>query len=191
MQQLSDNIDEFNAAMQAKYGRYYLLAALTPDERKHALHLADCARAGTKTAAQDRWQAGKQVNALNGWIKIDAMQDDTYMLQSQTMSPDSDMELTEQEIELRYDDMRALRDLIWDAIRKQGRGFEISIDDVLKIEEVQHKGRYSVTGYKEEIEWTIDLLKRHLTRIEGWKEAPAKHRDAYGKLDEFLSQLEE
>ena len=140
----------------------------------------------------DRWRtaAKKQVNALNGWIKIDTTQDDTYTLQSQTMTPDNDMELTEQEIELRYEDMQALRDLIWDAMRRQGRGFEISIDDVLKIEEVRHKGRYSVDGYMEEIEWTIDLLKKHLIRIEGWKDTPAEHRDAYGKLDEFLSQLE-
>ena len=117
----------------------------------------------------DRWRtaAKKQVNALNGWIKINKA-DDTYILQSQTMAPDHDMELTEQEIELRYEDMQALRDLIWTTIRQTGRGYEISIDDVLKIEEVQHKGRYSVAGYEEEIKWTIALLKRHLNRIDCW-----------------------
>ena len=139
-----------------------------------------------------RWKAKakKQINALNGWIKIEKQQGDTYLIQSQTMIPNADMELIEQEMELSYTNMEELRAMLWDSMRKVGRGFEISIDDVLKIEEVQHKGRYSVEGYKEEINWTIDLLKRHLKRIEGWKEAPAEHRDAYGKLDEFLSQLE-
>lgn len=132
-----------------------------------------------------------QINALNGWIKIEATNSDTYMLQSQIMAPLDDMGMTEQEIEMRYDDAIKLRAMIWDAIRKQGRAFEFSVDDVLKIEEVRHKGRYSVEGYKAEIEWTIDLLKTHLERIEGWKDTPAEHRDAYGKLDEFLSQLEE
>jgi hypothetical protein len=197
---LSDDIDEFNAAMQAKYGRYYILATLTPGERKHALQLAEQVRGGkshipdgSDETAIDRWRAVKQVNALNGWIKIDAAEGDTYIMRSQTMAPDRDMELTEQEIEMRYEDMQALRDIIWDAIRKKGRGFAFSVDDIMKIEEVRHKGRYSVEGYKEEINWTIDLLQRHLTRIEHWQDDRncGEAGDAYGKLDEFLSELEE
>lgn len=49
---LSDDIDEFNAAMQKKYGRYYILAALTPDERNHALQLAERVR-GEKSHISD------------------------------------------------------------------------------------------------------------------------------------------
>ena len=139
----------------------------------------------------NRWMEAKQINALNGWIKIDAQDDDTFLMTSQTMTAEAGMELIEQEIELQYKDMVELRAMIWDAMRRHGRGFEFSVDDVLKIEEVRHKGRYSVSGYEEEIEWTIDLLRKHLRRIEGWKETPAQDRGAYGKLDEFLSQLEE
>ena len=84
-----------------------------------------------------------------------------------------------------------IRAMLWDAIRKQGRGFEINIEDVLKIEGVQHKGRYSVSGYAEEIEWTIRILQTHLKRIAAWKDASEYEREMYGKLDEFLSQFEE
>jgi len=37
----------------------------------------------------------------------------------------------------------------------------------------------------------MDLLKNHLTRIDGWKDATEADRGMYGKLDEFLSQFEE
>lgn len=93
-------------------------------------------------------------------------------------------------IELNRDDITAIRAMLWDAIRADGRGFDINIEDVLKIEEVQHKPRYSVEGYKEEIKWTIDLLQRHLTRIESWRFGRIPQCE-YGKLDEFLSQFEE
>lgn len=136
-------------------------------------------------------QAVKQINALNGWIKIDAKTDGNYIIESQTMSAEDDMKLTKQEIEMRYDDMIDLRAMLWDAMRKQGRGTEISIEKVLQIEEVRHKGRYSVTGYEEEINWTIEMLKRHLDRVAAWKGTPAKDRAAYGKLDEFLSEFVE
>ena len=94
-------------------------------------------------------------------------------------------------IEATRDNIIDIRAMLWDAIRKQGRGFDISIDDVIQIEEVRHKGRYSVTGYEQEIEWTIRILEMHLRRITGWKDAPEVDRKIYGKLDEFLSQFEE
>lgn len=124
------------------------------------------------------------VNAKNGYLTIDTHNADEYTLRSKR---DDGVSV---ELDMDYDHITKLRAMMWDAIRKQGRGFEFSVDDVLKIEEVQHKGRYSVAGYEEELEWTINLLKKHLDRIAAWKETPAEHRDAYGKLDEFLSQLE-
>lgn len=125
-----------------------------------------------------------QVNVNNGYITLGRVNADEYTLKTNEVG-DFDA------VKLDYDDMAELRAALWDAMRRQGRGFEISIDDVLKIEEVRHKGRYSVEGYEEEITWTIDLLRKHLRRIEGWKETPAADRGAYGKLDEFLLQLEE
>jgi len=94
-------------------------------------------------------------------------------------------------IELNRDEIVSVRGMLWDAIRKDGRGYDINIEDVLKIEEVRHKPRYSVTGYAEEIDWMIKLLQSHLQRIEGWKDAPETYRGEFGKLDEFLSQFEE
>jgi len=94
-------------------------------------------------------------------------------------------------IELNRDNIVSVRELLWDAIRKDGRGYDINIEDVLKIEEVQHIPRYSVTGYAEEIDWMIGLLKSHRGRIEAWKDAPERYRNIYVKLDEFLSQFEE
>jgi len=125
------------------------------------------------------------VNVKNGYLTIDIVNSDEYTLRSKR---DDGVSV---EMDMGYDRVAELRAMLWDAIRQQGRGFEFSVDDVLKIEEVKHKGRYSVEGYEEEINWTIDLLKRHLKRIEGWKETPAEDREVYGKLDEFLSQLEE
>jgi hypothetical protein len=74
---------------------------------------------------------------------------------------------------------------------KAAASMEASIEDVLKIEEVRHKGRYSVAGYEEEIEWTIRLLQSHLQRIAAWKDAPEEDRRIFTNLDEFLSQFEE
>lgn len=129
------------------------------------------------------------VNTKNGCLTIDIINADEYTLRSKR---DDGVSV---ELDMGYDEVAELRAMLWDAMRRQGRGFEISIDDVLKIEEVRHKGRYSVEGYKEEINWTIDLLQRHLTRIESWQDSlnltPAEDRGVYGKLDEFLSQLEE
>lgn len=128
-----------------------------------------------------------QLNIDQGYIEI-RRQGDTYTLE---------MRVVDGFVSLKgdFDNITELRAMLWDAMRKQGRGFEISISDVLRIEEVRHKGRYSVEGYKEEINWTIDLLQRHLTRIESWQDSlnltPAEDRGVYGKLDEFLSQLEE
>ena len=94
-------------------------------------------------------------------------------------------------VELNRDEIVSVREMLWDAIKKDGRGFDINIEDVLKIEEVQHKPRYSVTGYAEEIEWMIGLLTSHQQRIKAWKDAPEKCRREFGKLNEFLSQFEE
>ena len=98
-------------------------------------------------------------------------------------------------VELNRDEIVSVREMLWDAIKKDGRGFDITIEDVLKIEKVQHKPRYSVEGYKEEIEWTISLLQRHITRVEHWQNSRTFEPDGcsamYGKLDEFLSQFEE
>ena len=94
-------------------------------------------------------------------------------------------------IEMDRDDIAAVREMLWDVIRKDGRGFGINIEDVLKIEEVQHKPRYSVSGYEEEIEWTIRLLQTHLRRVASWKNSPENVRGMFGKLGEFLSQFEE
>jgi hypothetical protein len=94
-------------------------------------------------------------------------------------------------IELTRDKIVSVREVLWDAIRKNGRGYDINIEDVLNIEEVRHKPRYSVTGYAEEIEWTIRLLQTHLRRVALWKEEPEEDRGMLGKLDEFLSQFEE
>lgn len=94
-------------------------------------------------------------------------------------------------VELNRDEIVSVREMLWDAIRKDGRGFDINIEDVLKIEEVQHKPRYSVTGYADEIDWMIELLKSHRGRIDAWRDAPDRCRGEFGKLDEFLSQFEE
>ena len=127
------------------------------------------------------------VDAKNGYITIDAVGDTPHSYIIRSKRDDA----VSVELDLQYEGMVDLRSMLWDAMRKQGRGTEISIEKVLQIEEVRHKGRYSVAGYEKEINWTIDLLKRHLERIEGWKDTPAEDRGAYGKLDEFLSEFVE
>ena len=122
-----------------------------------------------------------QVNIKDGYV---AMQDGTIGICNM-------MDRTGVGVEVTRDNIIDIRAMLWDVIRKQERGFDISIDDVLKIEEVRSKGRYSVSGYAEEIEWTIALLQHHLERIAGWQDAPEADREMYGKLDEFLSQFEE
>lgn len=130
-----------------------------------------------------------QVNIRHGYFRIDTTNADEYTLRAERDDGAS------VDMYMRYEEVAKLRAMLWDAIRRQGRGFEFSVDDILRIEEVQHKGRYSVEGYKEEINWTIDLLQRHLTRIDSWQDSlnltPAEDRKVYGKLDEFLAQLEE
>jgi hypothetical protein len=131
----------------------------------------------------------KQINTENGFIAVNRDEKELRTLTVCNMT-----EQTESGTEMSRDNIIDLRATLWDAIRKQGRGFEINIEDVLKIEEVCHKGRYSVEGYKEEINWTIDLLQRHLTRVEHWQNCQTFDLDEcseYGKLDEFLSQFEE
>jgi len=140
---------------------------------------------------ETRWTVPhNQVITADGFVNVNSDEKEFHTLTVCNMT-----EQTEAGIEMSRDNIIGLRSLLWEAIRKQGRGFEINIEDVLKIEEVRHKGRYSVEGYKEEIEWTIDLLQRHLTRVESWQDmkavTPAEDREVFGKLDEFLSQFEE
>ncbi len=130
------------------------------------------------------------VEARNGYVTIDVTGNAPphgYIIRSKRDDAASVA------LDLTYDGMVELRAMLWGAMRRQGRGTEISIEELLRIEEVRHKGRYSVEGYKEEINWTIDLLQRHLTRIEHWQDDRncGEAGDAYGKLDEFLSELEE
>ena len=143
-----------------------------------------------KAAAKDvrpmNEKTNTQINIADGYVVINDTPEGKHTLGICNMT-----DKVGASIEATSDNIIDIRAMLWDAIRKQGRGFEINIEDVLKIEEVRHKGRYSVTGYKEEINWTIDLLQRHLTRIEGWEDTPAEGREIYGKLDEFLSQFEE
>jgi len=127
-----------------------------------------------------------QVNTQDGYVAIQDFPEGKHTLGVCNMADKASAS-----IELTRDNIIATREMLWDAIRKQGRGFDISIDDVLKIEEVQSKGRYSVTGYQEEIEWTIKLLQSHMRRVEGWKNTVEAERHLFGKLDEFLSQFEE
>ena len=123
-----------------------------------------------------------QVNTENGYVNI---------WKDLQLAVGNMEENTASAIEMSRDNVVELRRLLWGAIRKDGRGYLISAEDVVTIEEVQHKPRYSVSGYTEEIEWTIRLLESHLKRIEGWKEASEDERRVFGKLDAFLSQFEE
>lgn len=127
-----------------------------------------------------------QVNTADGYVAILDTPEGKHTLGicNMTDKAAASMEATR-------DNIIDIRAMLWDAIRKQGRGIEISIEDVLKIEEVRHKGRYSVAGYEEEIEWTIRLLQSHLRRIAAWKDAPEEDRRIFTNLDEFLSQFEE
>ena len=127
-----------------------------------------------------------QVNTPDGYIVIQDYPEGKYTFGVCNMA-----DKAAASIEVSQDNIIAMREMLWDAIRKQGRGFSISIDDVLKIEEVQGMARYSVTDYAEEIEWAIKILQSHRGRIEGWKGADKDERHLFGKLDEFLSQFEE
>jgi len=126
-----------------------------------------------------------QVNTEDGYVAV-GVAGEAHVVEVGNIA-----EQEEASVVLNREDIVTLRAMLWDAIRKQERGFDISIDDVLKIEEVRSKGRYSVSGYAEEIEWTIALLQRHLERIAGWQDAPDADRGMFGKLDEFLSEFEE
>lgn len=135
----------------------------------------------------ERWKTpNTQVNLSDGFVAILDTPEGKHTLGICNMADKAGAS-----IEATHDNIIDLRAALWDAIRKQGRGTEINIEDVLKIEEVRHKGRYSVSGYVEEIEWTIRLLQTHLKRIAAWKDASETDREMYGKLDEFLSQFEE
>ena len=127
-----------------------------------------------------------QVNTENGYASMISEGNDLRTLMVGNME-----ENTASAIEMSRENVVELRRLLWGAIRRDGRGYNISAEDVVAIEEVQHKPRYSVSGYTEEIEWTIRLLESHLKRIEGWKEASEDERRVFGKLDAFLSQFEE
>ena len=127
-----------------------------------------------------------QVNTKDGYVVVAET-----TIGNQTLGVCNMADKAGASIELNRAEIVSVREMLWGAIRKDGRGYDINIEDVLKIEEVQHKPRYSVTGYAEEIDWMIRLLKSHQHGIEAWKDAPEIARGGFGKLDEFLSQFEE
>ena len=127
-----------------------------------------------------------QVNTPDGYIVIQDYPEGKY-----TLGICNTADKAAASIEVSQDNILAMREMLWDAIRKQGRGFSISIDEVLKIEEVHHRAAYSVPEYQEVIEWNIHLLQSHMRRVEGWKNTVEAERHMFGKLDEFLSQFEE
>lgn len=128
-----------------------------------------------------------QVNTKDGYVAVAETTTENQTLEVCNIMADK----VGATIELNRDEIVSVREMLWDAIRKDGRGYDINIEEVLKIEEVRHKPRYSVKGYAEEIEWMIGLLTAHQHRIKAWKNSPVKCRKEFGKLDEFLSQFEE
>jgi len=127
-----------------------------------------------------------QVNTQDGYVAIQDFPEGKHTLGVCNMADKAGSA-----IELTRDNIIATQEMLWDAIRKQGRGSSISIDNVLKIEEVHHRAAYSVPEYQEVIEWNIHLLQSHMRRVEGWKNTVEAERHLFGKLDEFLSQFEE
>jgi len=71
------------------------------------------------------------------------------------------------------------------------RGRDITIEQVIRIEETRGKPRYSVTGYIKELAWVYELIGHHLQRVEAWKESTPEDRHCFGKLDEYLQEFEE
>ena len=128
-----------------------------------------------------------QVNTKDGYVAVAQTTSENQTLGVCNIMADN----AGASIELNRDEIVSVRAMLWDVIKKDGRGYDINIEDVLKIEEVRHQPRYSVKGYAEEIEWMIGLLTSHQRRIKAWKDAPEKCRGEFGKLDEFLSQFEE
>lgn len=128
----------------------------------------------------------EQVNTTDGYVAIRKTPEGNRTIGIYNMAEEAGAG-----IEATRDNIINIRAMLWDAIRKQERGFDISIDDVLRIEDVRHKRQYSIPGYVGEIEWTIGILQSHLRRIAAWKDASEAEREMYGKLGEFLSQFEE
>ncbi len=127
-----------------------------------------------------------QVNTTDGYV---AMAETTSG--KQTLGVCNTADNAGASIELNRDEIVSVRAMLWDAIRKDGRGYHINFEEVMKIEEVRRYPQYSVTGYAEEIDWMIMILTSHRHRIEAWKDAPKKYQEEFGKLDAFLSQFEE
>ena len=88
-------------------------------------------------------------------------------------------------IELTQDNLVDVRKMLRNAIRMQVKAPDLHVNDA------RYKEPYSTSGFKEEIEWTIQILRGHLHVVASYADMPETDRDMFGKLGEFLSQFEE
>lgn len=66
----------------------------------------------------------------------------------------------------------------------------IDLNNVVKLEDVRLQEVNSVETYIKELEWFKGLIEGHINRCKNWK-GEFRNRPAYGKLHEFLEQLED
>ena len=66
----------------------------------------------------------------------------------------------------------------------------INLNRIIRLEETRLKDIHSVDSYIEELCWVKTLIDHHINRCVAWNRESTRRRANYGKLDEYLKQLE-